>query len=145
MGLFQWWQHLPPPYRIFATAFGAIDGIILAAVAASQRSWLHLAGAAVLAAIFLMSFYPFFAPVQTSELRPSAPRSAAIARIAVGSAILFAGGWALVGAVLETIGGISSAYFAEGIFFVTGLIAMGGLFLWSGKKKLRDTTKAATS
>jgi hypothetical protein len=46
---------------------------------------------------------------------------------------------------LETIGGISSAYFAEGIVFVTGLIAMGGLFLWSGKKKLRDTIKAASS
>ncbi|SRR6266705_3759539 len=145
MALIQRWRHLPRPYRIFATFFGAIDGIILAAVAASQRSWIHLAGAVVLVAIFLMSSYPFFVQVPSSAFASRGPRSVGVARIVIGGAVLFVGGWALVGAVLETIQGISSEYFAESIVFVLSLMTVGALFLRSGTKKLRNSSGLISS
>jgi len=141
----RWWRHLPTPYRIFAILFGAIDGIILTAVAASQRSWLHVADAVVLVAIFLMSSYPFFVPVPLTEFARRPPWSGGVVRIVIGSAALFVGGWAVVGALLETTRGISSEYFAEGIVFVIGLIAIGALLLRSGRKKLRDPSEVISS
>lgn len=138
MGPIRRWRHLPRSYRILVVFFGVLDVAVLWIVASGLRSWLHAGEAVLLTAIFLMFLYPFYVPVPPDKFLLRRRRLAGFVRIAAGSALLFLSGWFLVDAAVAVPRGPLPEYFLEAIVFVTGLAAMGVLFVRSGRKRLHE-------
>ena len=123
--------------------FGVVDVVVLVVVALGLRSWLHAGESVVLTVFFVMVLYPFFVPPDPRNYPLiRGRRSSGAVRIAAGVVFLFFGGWAAIGAVLDIIEGPTAEYVLEGIVFIMGLTALGGLSVWSGRKRLRVTPPA---
>ena len=136
-------RQLPQSYRILVAFFGVVDVVVLVSVALGLRSWLHAGGSVVLTLFFVMVLYPFFVPPDPRNYPLiRGRRSSGAVRIAAGVVFLFFGGWAAIGAVLDIIEGPTAEYVLEGIVFIMGLTALGGLSVWSGRKRLRVTKPA---
>jgi hypothetical protein len=131
-------RQLPRSYRILVTFFGVVDVVVLVVVALGLRSWLHAGESILLTFFFVMVLYPFYAPSDPRNCPLiRGRRSSGGVRIAAGVVFLFFGGWAAIGAVREIIEGPPAENVLEGIVFIMGLIGLGGLFVWSGGKRLR--------
>lgn len=126
--------------------FGIIDIVVVIlifarAVATSQPSLdaaFHAAYSVFISWVFLLMLYPFFVTVPRSESLLRGRWLPGLARITVGSLLLFFVGWFFVGAAIEIPKRSVPEYFFEGIVLAIGVFAMGALFVQSGRKRLRD-------